>query len=81
VIIGPRTEAAFLTVVGVAVAVSYVWWHQLWLPFIGVFIAGFRTSALIGDPRAADSARAERNDSPPVDAAAQGARDTVLVDP
>jgi hypothetical protein len=51
VILGPRIEAAFLTAVGVAVAVSYFWWQQLWLPILGVFIAGFGTSALIGAVR------------------------------
>jgi len=57
VIIGPRIEAAFLTAVGVAVAVSYFWWQQLWLPFVGVFIAGFGTSALIGAIRRSPALR------------------------
>lgn len=46
-IIGPRIEAAFLALVGMAVAASYLWWPHLWLLFVGVFTAGFGTSALI----------------------------------
>ena len=46
--IGSRIEAAVAVVVGLAVVSSYLWFRHLALLFVGAFIAGIGTWALVG---------------------------------